>query len=188
MKVITVTKRVASDKPKHLRNAGIMPCVIYGGELTESAPVQMEARDAIKLLEQCRKGSRIDIQLEDRIIPAQIKDVERDTVTAAITHIGFQALKADQKVNSVVHVILKNVDKVTGSLERMQLEIAYSAFPTDMIDTIAFDLDGLPIGTVITVGDIEELKNAKIELLADSDSIVFRIIEKKILTAERNAG
>ena len=43
-------------------------------------------------------------------------------------------------------------------------EIPYAAFPKDMIDTITIDVDGMPVGTVLTVGDIPELVSDKIEL------------------------
>ena len=61
----------------------------------------------------------------------------------------------------------------------MLLEIPYASLPGDMIDTITIDVDGMPAGTVLTVGGIEELKSEKIDLQTGTDEIVLRIIDKK---------
>ena len=64
-------------------------------------------------------------------------------------------------------------------LESMLLEIPYSSFPEDMIDTITVDVDGMSVGTVITVDDIPELMNEKIDLQVDKKDIILRISDKK---------
>ena len=61
----------------------------------------------------------------------------------------------------------------------MLLEIPYAAFPEDMIDTITIDVDGMTVGSVVTVGDIPELVSEKIDLQVDKEEIVLRISNKK---------
>ena len=51
--------------------------------------------------------------------------------------------------------------------------------PADMIDTLEIDVDGMPVGTIVTVGDIPELKSEKLALQVNSDEIVFRITDGK---------
>ncbi len=96
-----------------------------------------------------------------------------------IQNITFQALKSDEKVHSVIHIILENDDKIKGQLERIMLEIPYMSLPKNMIDTISIDLDGMKTGTEVFVKDIPELMTKKIELLVDVKDAVFRINEKK---------
>ena len=67
----------------------------------------------------------------------------------------------------------------------MLLEIPYASLPEDMIDTIAIDLEDKAVGTVMTVGDIPELLNDSIELQVETDSIIFRINEKKNVAANQ---
>lgn len=182
--MITVEKRNAMTKTKELRRAGIIPCVIYGGALKESVSVQMEKSSANKLFNQKREGSKIKIQMDNQVIPVQIKEKTWNFLKSEIIHISFQALKADQKVNSVTHILLQNADKIAGTLEKMLLEIPYSALPADMIDTITVDLDGMPVGSALTVGDIVEFQSEKVEINVDKDSIIFRINDKKMVTEE----
>ncbi|MEG2174545.1 MAG: 50S ribosomal protein L25/general stress protein Ctc [Oscillospiraceae bacterium] len=184
MDLITVEKRNETMKAKQLRRSGIVPCVVYGGALETSLAIQMDKATMNKLFHQKREGSKIILKLDDLVIPVQIKAETRDHMGNEILHVSFQALQADQKVNSVIHIILQNTDKITGSLEKMLLAIPYAALPGDMIDTVTVDLDAMQIGSIVTVADIPELQNDKITLQVELTSIVFRISDKKGATLE----
>lgn len=150
-----------------------------GGDLPDSISLQMDEAAARRLIRQKREGSKLKLDLDGQVIQVQLKEKTINTLNNEILHISFQALKTDQKVNSVIHIILKNTEKITDSLEKMLLEIPYASLPGDMIDTITIDVDGMPAGTVLTVGDIEELKSEKIDLQTGTDEIVLRISDKK---------
>lgn len=178
MDLITVQKRNPGEKAKKLRRTGLVPCSIFGGNLPESISIQMEEVMARKLVRSKREGSKLQLNLDGQTIPVQIKEKEQNSLNNEIVHISFQALSADQKVNSVIHIILKNSDLVAGPLEKMLLEIPYASLPADMIDTVTVDLEGIPVGTVLTVADIPELKSEKIDLQVDTSSIVLRVNDK----------
>jgi len=178
MNVITVHKRDFTIKAKQLRRSGIIPGSVFGGPLSESISLQIDEGIARKLIRDKREGSKLTLDLNGKLISVQIKEKTINTLNNEILHISFQALKADQKVNSVIHIILKNADKITDSLESRLLEIPYSAFPEDMIDTITIDLDGMAVGSVITVSDIPELVSDKIDLQVDKEEVVLQISGK----------
>ncbi len=179
MNVVTVQKRDFSLKAKRLRQSGLVPGSVFGGDLPDSISLQMDEAAARRLIRQKREGSKLKLDLDGQVIQVQLKEKTINTLNNEILHISFQALKTDQKVNSVIHIILKNTEKITDFLEKMLLEIPYASLPGDMIDTITIDVDGMPAGTVLTVGDIEELKSEKIDLQTGTDEIVLRISDKK---------
>lgn len=183
MSIITVEKRNDRLKAKQLRREGIVPCCVYGGELPDAISIQMDGKTAEKLLREKRVGSKVQLMLGDRVIPAQIKDEDRNFTDSGILHISFQALDAEQKVNSVAHIILKNIETVTGILERMLMEIPYASLPKDMIDTVTVDLEDMAIGTILTVKDIPEFTDDNIELQVDPESIVLRINDRRRVAA-----
>lgn len=182
MNVIAVDKRDFTVKGKKLRRSGIVPGSVFGGPLPDSISLQMDEATARKLIYKKRKGSKLELDLDGQLIPVQIKEKTVNSLNNEILHISFQALKADHKVNSVIHIILKNTEKVTEMLEGMLLEIPYVALPGDMIDTITIDVDGLAAGSVITVGDIPELRSDKINLQVGLEEIVLRVNDKKRAT------
>lgn len=179
MNTITVSKRDLTRKAKQLRHSGIVPGSVFGGSLPHSISVQMEESTARKLVRFNREGSKLKLELDGQSIPVQIKEKTVSTLSNEILHISFQALAADQKVNSVIHILLDNADKITASLERKLMEIPYASLPEDMIDTLTIDVDGMPVGTVMTAADLPALRSEKIELQIDPAEIIFRIVEKK---------
>ncbi|MDD4689084.1 MAG: 50S ribosomal protein L25/general stress protein Ctc [Eubacteriales bacterium] len=185
MNAINVEKRDFSIKAKQLRRSGMIPGSIFGGPLPDAISIQMEEGVAFKLLRRKREGSKLNLELDGQLIPVQLKEKMINTLSNEILDISFQALKADKKVNSVIHIVLKNTEVITESLEVMLLEIPYAALPEDMIDTITIDVNGMGIGSIITVGDIPELASEKIELQVDKEEIVLRIRDKNAVA--RNA-
>lgn len=167
-------------KAKKLRRNGYVPGSVFGGMLKEPVALQIEESVARQLVRELREGSRLKLDLDGTVIPVQIKEKSLDNLKHEILEISFQALSADQAVNSViVDIVLVNADKVTAVLEKLNMKIPYSALPADMIDTLEIDVDGMPVGTIVTVGDIPELKSEKLALQVNSDEIVFRITDGK---------
>lgn len=183
MENINVQKRDLTVKAKKMRRLGMIPGSVFGKSLPDSISIQMEETAARKLVRLKREGSKLVLNIEGEAIPVQLKEKSLNTVNNEILHLTFQALSAKEKVNSVIHLILINDDKLEGPLEQMQFEIPYASLPEDMIDTITIDLDGMPAGTIITARDIPELNSDKIDLQVDPESIVLRISSRKLQTS-----
>ncbi len=179
MESINVKKRDVSVKAKKMRRIGMVPGNVLGKTIPESISIQIEEAVARRLIRQKHEGSKLLLNIEGQTILVQIKEKSFDAINNEILHISFQALTADEKVNSVIHILLENDDKIEGLLERMLLEIPYTSLPEDMIDMITINLDGMKMGTVLTVKDIPELMGEKIELQVEKDEVVVRLSERK---------
>lgn len=178
MESISVQKRDFTVKAKKMRSLGMIPGSVFGKYLPESISIQMEEPIARRIIRQKREGSKLLLNVEGQKIPVQIKEKTLNSLTGEILHISFQTLVADEKVNSIIHIFLKNDEKFGGQLEKMLMEIPYSSLPSDMIDTITIDVDGLKNGDILTLKDIPELTSDKIKLLVDAGEIVLRINER----------
>ena len=88
-------------------------------------------------------------------------------------------MAAGKKFNSVADIVLINKEKVPGVLEQMQMQVPHAAKPKYLLDTVTVDLENLPVGTTLTIGDIPEFQSDEIELQADPGNIVLRISDKK---------
>ena len=180
MENINVQKRDLKVNAKKVRRLGMVPASVFGKSLPESISIQMEEAIARRLIRQKREGSKLLLKVDNQSIPVQIKEKSINTLNGEILHISFQALVADEKVNSVIHIFLDNDKKFGGQLEKMSMEIPYTSLPGDMIDTITIDVDTLKTGDVLTVKDVPELMSHKIELRMDTDDMVLRINEKQL--------
>lgn len=179
MENVIAQKRDVTAKAKQLRRAGIVPCVICGAELEEPLAIQIDKSIARQLKRTKRNGSKVNLEVDGKVYPGLIKELDYNSLNDEIVHISFHVLDPGKKFNSVAHIILINKDKVPGVLEQMQLEVPHAATPENLIDTVTVDLADLPIGTTMTIGDIPEFQNEKIELQADADNLVLRISDKK---------
>ena len=179
MSTITVQKRDPAAKAKQLRRAGIVPCVIFGAELPESLSVQLGQNEARQLRRTKQDGSKVNVLLEGKTYPTLVRELEYSGASGQVVHISFQVLQAGKKYNSVADIVLLNRDKVAGVLEQMRMRIPHAAEPQNLLDTVAVDLEQVPVGTTLTVGDIPELCSGRIELQVDPKEIVLRISDKK---------
>ncbi len=184
METIRAEMRKTGTKARHLRRNGKIPCVISGASLKESLSIQIEDSTARKIQRTMRDGSKCNIQVGDKVYHTLIKDLDYDILNNATVHISFQILDPNKVTNSVADIVILNRDKVANLLEIMQTKIPHAAKPDDLLDLVAVDMDGLSAGTVITVADIPEFQNDKIELQVDPETIVLRIKEMKSAIAE----
>ena len=128
-------------KAKKLRRNGYVPGSVFGGMLKEPVALQIEESVARQLVRELREGSRLKLNLDGTVIPVQIKEKSLDNLKHEILEISFQALAADQAVNSAVSYTHLDVYKrqtmrrATGSCStccRMwALSIPFPSFPQE---------------------------------------------------------
>ena len=166
---------------------GIVPCAVYGASLPASLSVQLDQNTVSKLLRGKDVGSRVELTLNDKVIPVIIKEIARDTLKNEVQHIGFQVLEADAKVNGTAHIVLVNQEKIGGFVSQVLFEIPYAAYPADLVDTITIDLTEIAVGSSLMVRDLEIANNPRLELLIDADTLVLSIADVKRAPADGEA-
>lgn len=179
MNTIMAQKRDPAAKAKQLRRSGIVPCVIYGADLPESISAQINLNTARQLRRSKRNGSKLNIQLDGKNYPSLIKNLEYSRANDEVVHISFLVMDSGKKHNSVADIVLINKEKSAGILEQLQMQIPHAALPEYLIDIVTIDIEKIPVGTTLTIGDIPEFQSEKIDLQADSGNIVLRIKDKK---------
>ena len=187
MSTVIAVKRDPRAKAKQLRRMGIVPCSVYGASLPASLSVQLDQNTVSKLLRGKDVGSRVELTLNDKVVPVIIKEIARDTLKNEVQHIGFQVLKADVKVNGTAHIVLANQEKIGGFVSQVLFEIPYTAYPADLVDTITIDLTELAVGSSLMVRDLEIANNPRLELLIDADTLVLSIADVKRAPADGEA-
>src|SRR5690606_1365787 len=110
MKSITIKgserESVGKSATKALRNAGLVPCVLYGGDQT----VHFSAEEiAFKNLVYTPNAHTVAIDLGDKKFEAVLQDIQVHPVSDKILHIDFFRLFEDKEVTMEVPV------KVTGT-------------------------------------------------------------------------
>ncbi len=161
MKSITIkcSKResVGKSATKALRNAGRVPCVIYGGDdpLHFSAP----ELDFSKLV-YTPNAHTVIISFEDGSkINAILQDIQFHPVSDKILHIDFYELFDDKEVSINIPVRIKGVSPGVinsgGTLFINKRKLKIKSIPANLPDDITIDISELKLGDKIYTADLK---------------------------------
>ena len=185
MNTLKAERRNMQTKAKRLRREGFVTGNVFGREIKESIPVQMQKADVERLLKTKNKGSQIMLELEGEQIDVLIKEVDFNPLKGAVDEIDFQALVKGEKVHSVAEVVLLNHEKViTGVLQQLLEEIAYKAVPDALVEKVEIDVGSLRVGDRIKVKDLPIAEDKDIDLITDPEATVVVVSEVHNKTAD----
>jgi large subunit ribosomal protein L25 len=160
MKSITIngSKRESVGKvaTKALRNAGMVPCVVYGGD----KPIHFSAPElAFKNLVYTPDVHTVVIALEDGTnVSAILQDIQFHPVSDRILHMDFYQIFDDKEVMLEIPVrVVGNSRGVKngGVLRVVSRKLRVKALPQNLPDFIEADITEMKIGAKMYVTDIE---------------------------------
>ena len=159
MKSITINgsqrESVGKKATKALRNAGQVPCVLYGGD----KPVHFSAPElAFSKLVYTPNAHTVVINLENgETLNAVLQDIQFHPVTDRILHVDFYQLFEDKEIALNIPVNLVGNSKGVkngGVLRRNNRKLRIKALPANLPDFIEIDITPLKIGDKVAVGDL----------------------------------
>jgi large subunit ribosomal protein L25 len=185
MKSITIngSKResVGKKSTKALRNAGQVPCVIYGGD----KPVHFSAEElAFSKLVYTPNAHTVVIALGSDTVNAVLQDIQFHPVTDRILHIDFYQLFDDKEIamNIPVNLIGKSPGVANGgSLMRNKRKLRVKALPSNLPDFIEADISPLKIGGKLY---ITELVNENYNFLHPDNTVVCQVKRSRVTIEE----
>ena len=192
-KLVLEKREVAGKKLKSLRDAGMIPSVIYGGKepiLSMSEYVATE-----KVLEKAGYHSPIDLNIDGKKRLVIAKDVQLDPVTRKIINIEFHAVSAKSIVEATTPITIVNFEESEASkiyhfaLTQSMEEIDVKAKPSDLPSELTIDASGLKeIDDKIKISDIKlpaEVEFADKEI--DPEQVVASLYDPAAEAAAREA-
>jgi large subunit ribosomal protein L25 len=177
MKSITIngSKResVGKKATKALRNAGQVPCVLYGGDQA----VHFSANElAFSKLVYTPNAHTVVIALDGGdSYNAVLQDIQFHPVTDKILHIDFYQLFEDKEVTMDIPVhVIGNAPGVLngGVLRRNKRKLRVKALPTNLPDFIEANISKLKIGSKLY---ITELENEAYNFLHPDNTVVCQV-------------
>lgn len=159
MKSITIqgTKResVGKKATKALRDAELVPCVVYGGKETLNFSAEEKS---FKGLVYTPEAHTVSIEVDGNTIPAVLQDIQFHPITDKILHADFYQLSDDKPVVMEVPVRITGRAKgvVAGGVLRQSFrKLKLKATPANLPDEVVIDVTPLKIGNKLYVGDIK---------------------------------
>ncbi|CAM1350212.1 50S ribosomal protein L25/general stress protein Ctc [Tenacibaculum insulae] len=176
MKSITINgsqrESVGKKATKALRNAGKVPCVLYGGD----KPVHFSAEaKSFKPLVFTPDVFTATIELDGTTYSAVLQDIQFHPVNDSILHVDFYQLFDDKAVTMEIPVRLVGTAKgimLGGALRHNLRKLRVKAIPANLPDFIEADITELEIGNKLYV---TELKNDNYSLLHPDNTVVAQV-------------
>ena len=178
MKSITIkgSKResVGKSATKALRNAGMVPCVLYGGD----EPVHFAAEElAFTKLVYTPNAHTVALEIGEKMkFNAILQDIQFHPLTDKILHIDFYQLFDDKAVSMDIPVKIlgaaPGVLNSGGVLSRNKRKLRVRALPANLPDFIEADISNLELGSKLYV---TELENENYRFLHPDNTVVCQV-------------
>ena len=186
MKSITIngSKResVGKKATKAIRNAGEVPCVLYGGD----QPVHFSAPElAFSQLVYTPNAHTVVIALENGdTLDAVLQDIQFHPVTDRILHVDFYQLFDDKEITMNIPVKLTGTSPGVlngGSLRFTNRKLKVKALPANLPDFVSADISGLKIGSKLLISSIV---NDAYTFMHPENTVVVQVRTSRNATAE----
>src|SRR6266536_3128087 len=174
------------------RARGIIPAVIYGGQVKQQA-LQVAARDInARMSHASGENVLVDLEIagEKANRAALVQEVQHSPVGGAIVHVDFHAISMDETIQAEVPLeptgTPVGVKTFGGLLEQSLRALTIECLPRDLPDRITVDVSQLNIGDSIHVRDIQLPSGvtAKVQPDLTAFSVVAPIVEEEPAVAE----
>lgn len=193
--VLELQKReVLGKQVKRLRREGLVPAVIHDHGKA-SVVVSGVFLDVQKTYQTAGRHHPITLKADGKTYTALIKDADFDPRTNFITHVVFNAVKANEKVEAEVPIRPKyDGDNEASPAERsgyivlQQLDSAeVSAFPKNLPDELLYDAEKLVnVGDQLTVADL--MASEGVEVKTEAAHVIATVFEPSALAAANDAA
>ena len=191
MKSITIKgserESVGKVATKALRNAGAVPCVLYGGD----QPVHFSAEEkAFKSLVYTPNAHTVVIELANgKSFNAILQDIQVHPVSDKILHIDFFQLYDDKEITMEVPVKIIGTSKgvLAGGVLRLNTrKLKVKALPKNLPDFIEADITPLLMGNKLYV---TKLVSDKYKLVHQDNTVVAQVrISRAAMKAAQEAA
>lgn len=163
---------VGKKATKALRNAGQVPCVVYGGE----TPLHFSAPElAFKDLVYTANAHTVEIDLGGETIKAILQDIQFHPVTDRILHIDFYQIFDDKEVMMEIPVHFTGTSRGVlngGVLRKTNRKLRIKALPANLPDFLEADITDLKIGNKLYVA---ALANDDFTIMHPENTVVCQV-------------
>ena len=191
MKSITIKgserESVGKVSTKALRNAGLVPCVLYGGNQAVHFSAEVIA---FKNLVYTPNAHTVVIELGNgKSFNAVLQDIQVHPVSDKILHIDFFQIHEDKEITMEVPVkVIGNSKGVMagGDLRMNNRKLKVKALPKNLPDFVEADITPLEMGNKLYV---TKLVSDKYKLLHPDNTVVAQVrISRAAMKAAQEAA
>ncbi|BAL80609.1 50S ribosomal protein L25/general stress protein Ctc [Caldisericum exile] len=179
---INAEKREVTTKGNNnkLRQDGKIPAVVYG-KIVDTFYVAVNYKEFTKLEREVGRSAIFDLNIDGKVYPTIIKEVQIDPIKRNVIHIDFEAVDLSKPVYTTIPITFVGEAvgvKKGGILEPSLHEIEVEGLLTDLPDKIEVNVSNLDIKDVIYVKDLN--LGEKVKIYSDPDAVIVSVVTPTI--------
>lgn len=177
---------VGKAASKALRNAGQVPCVLYGGDSTIHFSAETKAFTKLVYTPNVYTAT---IELAGKTYEAILQDIQFDPVTDQILHIDFYQLHADKEITIEVPIRIEGNSPgvmAGGVLRVVNRKLKVRALPANLPDFVPVNISELEMGNKLYV---TKLAQDAYKIVHPDNTVVCQVrISRAALKAAQEAA
>ena len=177
MKTISISGSARTEVGKKatnaLRNAGLVPCNLYGVE--KEAFAFSVSTEGLRKLVYTPDIHVVDLTIDGKTVKAIMKEIQFHPVKDTILHVDFYQVTEDKPIVMAVPVKLEGLAdgvRAGGKLVQVQRYLKVKALYTAIPEILTVNVSSLALGKSIKVGD---LSFEGLELVSVKESLVCSV-------------
>ena len=173
-----------SRATRRLRRSGRVPGILYGGD-SEPLAFSADARELRHAL--AARGAVLEVLDAGNAIPAILKSAQYHPVRGETMHVDLLRVNLSVAIAAVVPLELVGAEDAPGAkeggvLEQITRELNIEALPTEIPESITYDVSGMAINDTVTLSQVTV--PAGITLLDDPEETVVATLTPPRLETE----
>ncbi len=203
-------REILGKKVKTLRNKGLLPAVVYGGD-NRNQPLALDAKEFQTVWKKAGETTLVKLFVDNDAKNVLVYDVFKDPVTGEVKHVDFYEVRMDEKVTAKIPVVFTGsspaVADLGGVLVKALEGLEVRALPGELPREILVDVskiktfeDNVLVKDIKLPESIEILENgqapvvsvvpprSEAEIEALTEEVVAKVEEVKVETEEKAAA
>lgn len=184
--VASPRSEVGKNAVKKVRQAGLVPAVLYG---RGRAPVSL-AVDRKALLGALRteagRNVLIDLRVkhngEETTDTVMIAEIQHDHLRHEVVHVDLHQIRLTEKVEARVPVVLtgvpEGVTSAAGILEQHLREVVVRCLPTAIPEHLTVNVEALHVGASLHVRDLPPAEG--VEIISAPEEVIAAVVAPKV--------
>ncbi|MCM3145605.1 50S ribosomal protein L25 [Brevibacillus sp. MER 51] len=165
---------------KVLRNEGWVPGIIYGSEVGNK-PIQVKGRELDAALRNQSTNKPFRLSVDGNTHDVMVYELQRHPLQGNILHADFKKINMNEKIHTSVPVLMTG-DPELGVATLIRHSVEVTCLPGNIPESFLVDVDGMNIGDVVLVSDLNVPSG--VDLGLESTEVLISVLPVKAKSEE----
>lgn len=175
-----VRAKESGNYVRELRRNGWVPAVVYGTN-NANQTIQIKGSDLDAALRSQATNKPFRLEVDGQTQDVMVYELQRHPLFGNILHADFKRINMNEKIDTTVPILMTG-DPELGVATLIRHSVEVSCLPGNIPTSFTVDVDGLNIGDVVLVQDLQI--PAGVEVGLEATEVLISILPVKAASEE----